>query len=135
MGQQHKFCKHCGVRYLYIEPGSITPQHSDVDYCTECKKSIMDTLTKIPRRAEMRFVQSKAFSQEDFYHELKRYEEQGKTPKKWAGECSSNGDQQIIIGIIISGTMYRATWWEKGYDPEFILEEEIYYEYPKPEKK
>ena len=131
MEQEYKFCKHCGIRYLYVTSG-CAPMYNDACYCTECRKAIVDALSKIPVRAGTRFVPCAQFSREEFVSELEK--QPVENHKVYPGMCAAN-DNQIIKGIVICGTLYRATWWEKGYEPDFVIEREEYYEFPKTEKK
>lgn len=56
-------CKHCQIKYNWQASGSYwnldTPEeYNDKDYCPECKKAIVDALSKIPKKREKVLVET-----------------------------------------------------------------------------
>ena len=121
------FCKHCGIRHSFQGSGWGAPEYNDEDYCQECKKTIVDALKNIPKKAEMRFIPSKDFTEKEFKEKL----EEHSVRRTWPGLFDlKNGevhDSQHNVGLNINGQLYRGSWWEKA--GRFELSVETYHEF------
>lgn len=53
-----KYCTHCGSPYYYVLSGSGLLQLNDEHYCKDCKKVIIDALSKVKRRYITKFKET-----------------------------------------------------------------------------
>ena len=131
------FCKNCGAEYRYQASGSHwsldTPkEYNDFDYCPECKKVIVDVLVKIPKKTEIRCIDTNDFTLDEL---LLKQEEYNNTLK-----LQQNGfptTQQIFLSVTkadlsditttkkinINNIDYYYTYWKKSKEVISIKKE------------
>lgn len=57
------YCVHCGAKYYFQLSGTVTAvdtpaEYRDKDYCPECKKAIVDALSKISIKSKMKWIET-----------------------------------------------------------------------------
>jgi len=53
------YCVNCGAKYKYQASGStwvVDEKYNDHEYCPECKKAILEALDKIPKKSELKWI-------------------------------------------------------------------------------
>lgn len=72
-------CKHCCTMYTWQAAGEYNmdfpKEYSSSDYCPECKKTIVDALSKIPAKRQLVFVESDEFTPNVMFGLIKKKEE------------------------------------------------------------
>jgi hypothetical protein len=71
------YCKNCGVEYQWQASGNYnaldTPkEYQDRDYCPECKKAIVEALSKIEKKVVINYIETDEITLE----ELKKIEKE-----------------------------------------------------------
>ena len=61
------FCKNCGIEYKYQMSGSVwlldtEQRYNDFEYCPECKKKIVNSLSKVKKKTEIRTIKCNDFN-------------------------------------------------------------------------
>lgn len=65
MTHQQKRCHHCSVTYSYQGSGhGCSEPTNDPDYCTDCKKIILDALSSVPARRKRDWIVTSDYSVE-----------------------------------------------------------------------
>ncbi|MCK9415853.1 hypothetical protein M0Q97_04265 [Candidatus Dojkabacteria bacterium] len=57
------YCKNCGAEYKWQASGSynaldIPNEYQDSEYCPECKKTIIEALSKIEKKTEITYIKT-----------------------------------------------------------------------------
>lgn len=64
-----KFCDNCGTEYRYQSSGNYcldTPiEYNNDKHCPECRKIVIDSLSKIPKKTELRYIKCDDFTIEE----------------------------------------------------------------------
>lgn len=73
----YKNCIHCGVIYTYQSSGEgCHRDENDDKYCPSCKKALLNTLRKIPKKFTYRWVETDDVTKEEALSIIKKNDEE-----------------------------------------------------------
>ena len=126
------FCENCGVEYKFQASGNYwsldtEEKYNDFKHCSECKKAIIEALIKIPKKTELRYIDTNEYSLDEYFLKDKEYVESFKNENNmfpiarrvFSGLVKDDfSDSTYTSEIKINGQKYIYSYW--GNSKEFI---------------